>query len=157
MSVQTAAGAKFYIGPANSVADDTTAYGLLSYTEVAEVVSISEFGDTFNEITHTALSDSRVRKFKGSVNAGTITIELGLDVDDAGQAAVETARDVTAAATQEYAFKVELNDSLGSNPTTYYFRGLVMSYTQNVGEVESIVGSTVNVGINSQPKELVNA
>ena len=157
MSVQSAAGAKFYIGPQNSVADDTTAYGLLSYTEVAEVVSIGDFGDTFNEINFTALADSRVRKFKGSVNAGTITVELGLDTTDAGQTAVEAARDVTSAALQEYAWKVELNDSGGTNPTTYYFRGLCLSYTNNVGEVESIVGSTVNVGINSAVRELAAA
>ena len=150
MSVQTASGVKFYIGPQNNVADDTTAYGLLSYTEVAEVANIGEFGDAFNEVNFTALSDSRVRKFKGSVNAGTLSEELGLDVSDAGQDAIETARDATAANSQEYAFKVELNDSGGTNPTTYYFRGLVMSYTVNPGEVESIVGSTVAIGINSQ-------
>lgn len=157
MGVQSAAGAKFYIGPQNSVADDTTAYGLLSYTEVGEVVSIGDFGDVFNEVNFTALADSRVRKFKGSVNAGTITFELGLDTTDSGQNAVEAARDVTSATLQEYAWKVELNDSGGSNPTTFYFRGLCMSYTNNIGEVESIVGSTVNVAINSAIRELALA
>lgn len=157
MGIQTAAGVKFYIGPQDNSASDTTAYGLLSYTEVADVVNIPEFGDTFNEINFTALGDSRVRKFKGSVNGGSLAIELGLNLTDAGQAAVEAARDVTSAASNEYAFKIELNDSGGVNPTTIYFRGLVFSYTKNIGEVESVVSSTVTIGINTEETILAAA
>lgn len=150
MSVQSSSGCKFYIGPSNSVAANEAAYDALSYTEVAEIENLGEFGDQINQVNFTALADARVRKFKGSKDAGTINLELGLDVDDAGQAALEAARDDTSAATEEYAFKVELNDSAGTNPTTYYFRGLVLTAGRiTIGSTDSIVKNMCTVAINS--------
>lgn len=150
MSVQSASGCKFYIGPSNSVATTEAAYDALSYTEVGEIENIGEFGDAIKQIDFTALADARVRKFKGSKDAGTITIDFGLDPDDTGQAALETARDETSAALEEYAFKVELNDSPGTNPTTYYFRGLVLEAGKvNIGTVDNIIRSRAMVAINS--------
>lgn len=157
MGIQTTSLVKLHIGPQNNVADDTTAYELLSYTEVADVEDLGDFGDTFEQVDFIALSDARKRKFKGSVDAGTLSVTLGLNVSDAGQAAVETARDATGATTSEFAFKVELNDTAGTNPTTYFFRALVNSYTQNVGAANSIVGSTVVLAINSAVRKLAAA
>ena len=150
MSVQTAQGCKFYIGPQNTSASTTAAYDALSYTEVGEIENMGDFGDTFNPVTFTALANGRTRKFKGSVNGGTMSLVCGLDESDPGQDALRAALDETSSATWEYAFKIELNDSAGTNPTTYYFRGLVMSSTREIGEVENIIRTTVNVEINSE-------
>jgi hypothetical protein len=148
MAVQSAAGSKIFIGPANSSADTQSAYEALAYTLIGEVESIGDFGDSFGEIAFTAISDRRVRKLKGSKNAGTLQLTLGRDPSDAGQAAVAAAL----ASDAEYAFMVQQNDPLTgspSNPTTFFFRGLVMSRTVNIGEAESIIRSNVLIGINS--------
>lgn len=148
MAVQTAAGSKLFIGPANETADDAGAYSILAYVEVGEIEELGEFGDTVNEINFTPLGNRRVGKFKGSFNAGTINLTVGRDPADPGQ---DDLRDALAS-DSDYAFMVTLNDAgIGSpsSPTTMYFRGKVMSYTTNIGNAENIVRSTVAIGINS--------
>lgn len=148
MAVDTAAGTKFYVGPVNSSANGQSAYEALSYVEVGEVESISEFGDSFNEVTFTALSDRRVRKFKGSKNAGNITVAIGHDSADTGQTNLDTAL----GSDSDYAFKIELDDAgtgSPSSPTTFFFRGKVMSVRTNPGDAENIVRLTAEIAINS--------
>lgn len=146
----SAAGAKLYIGPAVTSDTDTQGeYEALSFTEVALVEDLGEFGDSSNPITFTALNDARVQKKKGSKDAGTISATLGRDSSDAGQAAIVAAE----ASPNDYAFKIELNDASEGSPssnTVFYFRGQVMSYTTNIGSVDNIIRSTVNIGINSE-------
>jgi hypothetical protein len=144
MAVDTSAGSKFSIGPANDVANDQAAYELLSFTEVGEVESIGSFGDTYSEITFTALSNRRVRKFKGSKNAGTIELTLGFDGADTGQTAIKAALD----ADDDYACSVELNDGATTN-TFFYFRGKIMSYVVGDANTENVSMATVSIGINS--------
>lgn len=153
MAVQTAAGSKIYIGtttPASTQED----YEEDSFTEIGEVESIGEFGDQANEITFTSLNDRRVRKFKGSFNAGTIQMVVGRDPSNAGQADIVEAM----ASDEDFNFKVTLNDApdSGANPapTTFYFRGKVMSYTANIGDAENVVRSSIAIGINSEILEI---
>lgn len=149
MAVQTAAGAKIYIGPvAASTVDTEAEFEVLSYTEIEEVESISVFGDTVNEVNFTALGDRRVRKFKGSFNAGNIQMVMGRSAAATGQAAFIAAL----AADDDYAFKVTLNDAGSgspSAPTTFYFRGKVMSYETDIGNAENVVRANATIGISS--------
>ena len=146
MAVDTTAGTKISIGPANSVANDQAAYEALSYVEIGEVENVGEFGDASREVTFTALSDRRVRKFKGSRDAGTVPLTIGNDHTNTGQtnlAAAETTDD-------DYAFKVEGPDDSGTTPTIYYFRAKVMSFRFQAGDVETIFRARADLGINSQ-------
>lgn len=147
MTVNTAAGSKFYIG--TTVAADTVPeFEADSFTEVGEVEDLGEFGDEAGEATFTALSDRRVRKFKTSFDAGTIPVTTGSDPEDPGQAAMIAAF----ASDLDFNFKVELNDkiTLGGTPTTLYFRGKVMSKRRNVGQVDNVVRQSFTVGINTE-------
>lgn len=149
MAVQTAAGAKIYIGPANAVANTEAAYDALTFTLIGEVEDVGEFGDVYNEILFTAIDNRRVRKKKGSVDAGTLTLTVGFDPDDAGQSAFDAAVE----SDLDYAFRIELNDASEggspSRPTTRYFRGLAMGNRLAIGNVENIVRGNVSIGINS--------
>ena len=147
MTVNTAATTTFSIGTTTQ-ATTQGEYEADSWTEVGEVEDHGEFGDEAEEITFTALSDRRVRKFKGSFNAGSLTCMCGSDGTDSGQAAM-----IAAFATDDdYNFRVILNDPVtsGGTPTTLYFKGKVMSKQRNVGNVSNVVRQTFNVGINSE-------
>ena len=75
---------------------------------MGEIEDLGEFGDTFNPVNFTALSDGRVRKYKGTADAGNMTLTVGLDNGDAGQKAVGVAhKDRTKG---NYNIKVTLND-----------------------------------------------
>lgn len=157
MAVITAAGAKFFIG--GSVDNSTDgAPSELAYVEVAEIANMGEFGDVFELITFAALADRNVRKFKGTRNSGSITLELGNDISNDGQQDLETAKE----SDNDFNFSVELNDEVDpptttSAPTTFFFQGKVMSFTTDVGEVNSIVGASVVVEIQSGTLSRVNA
>lgn len=149
MTVHTAAGSKLFIGPvAASTVDTANEFAALSFTEVGEIESLGEFGDQAGIVTFTALGDRRVRKFKGSFDAGTITLSLGRDAADSGQSALIAAQ----ASDFDYAFKVELNDEGSNSPqrnTVFYFRGKVVSYSTNIGNANSVVGASAQIAINS--------
>ena len=148
MSVNTAAGAKLFIGGPNSDRNSILAdYQADSYIQIGEVEDLGEFGDESEAINFTSLEDSRTRKFKGPRDAGTIAVVVGDDMTDEGQVAAEAAE----ASPLDYNFYVELNNaiSLGGTGSRHYFIGKVMSKRRNVGNVSNVVRRTFNVGINS--------
>jgi len=69
----TSAGSKISIG--NPPASQTlVALQAVSYTDIAEVTDIGEFGRTYNLVTHNPLGDRITVKRKGSINNGTIAL-----------------------------------------------------------------------------------
>ena len=147
MTVNTAAGSKFYIG-STTVADTIPEYEADSWEEVGEVEDLGEFGDEAGQATFTSLADRRVRKFKTSFDAGTIPVTCGSDPADDGQQTMVQAF----ASDLDFNFKVELNDkiTISGTPTILYFRGKVMSKRRNVGQVDNVVRQSFTVGINSE-------
>ena len=146
MTVNTAAGAKIFIGGTDELTTQAD-YEAESWTEVGEAENLGEFGDEAATINFTALRDGRVRKFKGPRDAGTIDVVCGDDPNDTGQLAM-------VAAEQEifdYNFRIDFNDAVtvGGAPSRFYFAGKVMSRRLNVGDVQNIVRRTFQVGINT--------
>lgn len=142
-NVKTAAGSKLYIGGTGTLSEES------SWVEVGEIVDFGEFGKQYNLVTHNPVGDRATYKFKGSYNEGSLALQLGQDPEDAGQ------EDLLAAlATDfEYNFKVELNDApnvSGATNTTFTFKGIVMSYTNQVGSVDSIVSSACTIEISGE-------
>lgn len=144
--VNTASGAKFYIGGSTAVAN-LAAYQALTWVEVGEVEDLGEFGDESDQVTFTALSDARTRKMKGPRNAGSISVVVGDDMLNTGQIAMEAAE----ASPLSYNFKVLLNDAItvGGNGSNHYFRGKVFSKRRNVGNASNVVRRTFAVGVDT--------
>lgn len=147
MSINTAAGVQFFIGT-TTAAENLSQFLTDTYTEVAEVEDLGEFGDQSEEVTFASLADARLQKLKGVRDAGTIALIVGRDDSDVGQDALVVAE---AEDTLDFNFKVILNDKLtvGGTPSEHYFRGKVMSKRIGVGTVNNVVRSTFNIGINS--------
>ena len=85
MTVQTNAGTTLGISIGQPATYDAAGFGALTFSAVAEVVSIGEHGGTTALVTHSPLDTRRVAKFKGSINNGSMPVALGLDLSDAGQ------------------------------------------------------------------------
>ena len=85
MALQTSTGVQYYLAAALPTTNNKVGYDALPWTEVSEVSSISAYGATQTEVNFTALADGILKKFKGSTNYGSITIEMGYDSSDAGQ------------------------------------------------------------------------
>lgn len=147
-NVNPAGGVRIFIGGPNSNRNSNlTDYETDSYVEIGEIEDGGEFGDESSPISFTALSDGRVRKFKGPRDAGTQTIVVGDDPTDEGQMALEAAEGQNL----NYNFRVELNDklTLGGENSNHYFIGQVMSKRRNVGNASNVVKRTFGIAINS--------
>lgn len=151
MAVNSTLGMSLHIGTTTS-ATNQSEYEADTYTEVGEIEDIGEFGDTFNPVTFAALADGRVRKFKGTRDAGNITLVVGMDVSDSGQDALATALEDTDS--DDYNFKVVFTDGDSDvspvvTATTVYFSGKVMSRRYQPGGTDNIVRVAIDIAINT--------
>lgn len=159
-NLNTAAGCRFYIGTKTSAAT-LEDYQADTFTEVGEIEDLGEFGDTFSSVTFTSLKDGRVRKYKGTADAGDLTLVVGLDNGDAGQAKVALAHKDRSKG--DYNIKITLNDGDSSAtptpiaPTTFYMRGKVMNNTVAPGSADNVVRRNITIGINSDILEVLPA
>jgi hypothetical protein len=150
MTIGTAAGTRVFIGPAGTPATLTAFQAILdaNWIEVGEIEDAGEMGDESEAVTFTSLKDRRVRKLKGSRDAGTMTIVVGDDMLDTGQIAMEAAE----ASPLDFPFKVVLDDAVtiaGDNSEHYMF-GKVMSKRRNIGSVNNVRRRTFPIGINCE-------
>lgn len=149
MTIKTAAGISFLLGPAHAVMykEDTagraaavTALKALTYVEIGEVEDLGELGDEASTAEFTALADRRKRKVKGTFDAGTQQVTLGEDPDDAGQLALRAA----VASDSNFAVQIDYGDG-----TFDYYLVQVLSFRKQIGSAESIRKASVSLAINS--------
>lgn len=158
-NLNTAAGCRIAIG-GKTGADTETKYKADTYVDIGEVEDLGEFGDTFSNVNFISLRDGRVRKYKGTADAGDLTLTVGLDNGDAGQKALKVAHKDRSKG--DYNIKITLNDGDPDatpviNPTTFYQRGKVMNNTVAPGSADNVVRRNVTIAINSDILELLPA
>lgn len=155
-NLNTAAGCRFALGTKTAATTEAD-FKADTYVDVGEIEELGEFGDTFSSVTFTALADGRVRKYKGTADAGDMTLTVGLDNGDAGQNAIKAAhKDRTKG---DYNIKITLNDGDPTAtpavlPTTFYYRGKVMNNTVAPGAADNVVRRNITIGINSDVLEI---
>lgn len=160
-NLNTASGCTFAIAPRSASLDLTAAeYAALTWTTVGEVEDIGEFGDTFSTASFVSLADGRTRKYKGTADAGDVTIALGLDNSDAGQTALKAAH--ADRSKGNYPIRITLNDGDPSAtpvvpPTTYYMLAKVTKNTTAAGKADNVVRRNVSISINSAITEVLPA
>lgn len=138
MAVRTSAGTTLKISAGVPATFNTAGYAALTYTAIGEITDLGEFGREYSLVTHNPVGNRSTQKFKGSFNEGTMTLQLGLDTDDAGQILAKAA----VASDNNYAFEV-----VTQNGDKYYFQAQVMSFKLGVGDVNKITSATIMVEI----------
>lgn len=128
-NVQTSAGTTFALSAEAPATYDESGYGALAYTTVGEITNIPEYGGSYSLVTHEPLGDRSVVKRKGTLNHGSISLQIGKDIDDTGQALMNIAYGED----EVYSFKITLQDG-----TVQYTTGQVFSFTTNVGDSNKI-------------------
>ena len=129
--------------------------GSSGWVQIGEVENMGEFGDTASNITFSSIEDARVRKMKGSRDAGQMSLACGFDARDAGQIALRAAQ----ASKFYYAFKVVTSDQRldTDTPTIFYFNALVESEKTNYGATNNIIKQTFMLAINTEVLEVASA
>lgn len=134
--VITAAGTQFAVSATLPATHDLVGFSALSYTDIAEIVDGGSAGKTFNKVDHSPLGEREVLSIKGSFTQGTRSLSLGRDISDAGQALLLQGLESDNA----YAFRVTYQ-----NGDVSFFTATIDSYTDDIGTIDSIVGSTVSL------------
>ena len=134
MTVRSSAGTTISLSAGIPATFNTAGYTALTWTAIGEVTDLGEFGREFNLITHNPIGSRGTVKLKGSFNEGSITMQMGLDTDDAGQILAKAA----SLSDKDYSFKI-----ITQNGDDYYFQAKVMSFKVNVGSVDSVTSATI--------------
>lgn len=138
MTVNTSAGSIMRISAGVPATFNQAGYQALAFTTIGEITDFGEFGREYNLVTHNPVGNRSTQKYKGSFNEGSITLQLGLDTDDAGQILAKAALLSDA----NFAFLVQTQ-----NNDRYYFQAQVMSFKVGVGSVDQITAATIMVEI----------
>ncbi len=125
-NIKTGTGCTLAIGTTLAAPNGTQAeYEADSYTTVGQVETIGEFGDQRAIVSFIDLASGRTQKARGAADAGDSVITYAHQTAEGGQDAIKAAYEATSQATDEFNFRVMLNDQISVNPTKFYFRARV--------------------------------
>lgn len=144
MAKQTSTGVVLSVVANLPATLDDTGYAALAWVEVGELIDLPEYGPTVSVVESNPLKTGITEKYAGFTNYGSVSLGLEWDLADAGQTILASAIN-PGGAFVPHSFKVAYNDG-----TVEYFHGGVFSYTRSAGSANSMVGSTVQVEINSE-------
>jgi uncharacterized protein YmfQ (DUF2313 family) len=143
------AGAKIYIGDTTLETKNTdfaeSDFDAQSWTEIDGWENMGGVGDEAEIITTNLINRNRAIKQKGTRDAGTMENQFAILRDDTGQQALIAAE----ATNDNYAFKIEFDDSAGVNPTTLFFIGLVTNVREVGGSSNTVQMMNGSIAINS--------
>ncbi len=149
MGLYATAGSKLFIGTVlASKATDFVAADFTSqaWVQINNCENIGSFGDNAEEIKFNDIGMARIRKLKGTRDAGTMNVVCGIDYADPGQIALLAAEK----SIHDYAFKVEFNDAPeGGTPSQRMFIAKVMSAAEALDEANNVMKLNSSLGINS--------
>lgn len=155
MAVTLTGGAKLYIGTTLAIPmiSPSVEYDDDVYTLIEKAESLGQLGDESRGVDFTAIEDNRTTTLKGSRNAGVMALVCGRDPSSAGQAALKAAEESKLA----YNFKLEFADKLteGGTNTIQYFRALVMSKRNDLGNVDNVTKINFNLAVQTAITEIL--
>lgn len=139
MVARTSAGTTIGIDQAPAT-NDQSGFEALTFVEIGEVTDLGEYGKEYALVTHTPLGNRQVKKFKGSYNNGSISMQIAINEVDLGQI------DALAASNSDLSFGFKVTKQNGS---VDYFQAKVMSFKTSVGSVDSIEAGTIQLEIDN--------
>lgn len=142
----TNAASKWYVCPTPQNTKLTEAdYASLEWTQITGVGNVGETGKSTNVLTYNTWDTDVADKAKGVTDAGSPTMEVARDPNDAGQQIMRQAGAV--GNNNKYAFKeVRADGPLGGTGTIFYNRGIVGGPTRPNGQNEDFDLEVYTIG-----------
>ena len=145
INVNTTAGAKIYISASLPETVNEAGFNDIdSWTKIARVTNFDTIAQTFTRVPFNDVEMRETYTLKGTKDPVEFTVELGRVADDAGQELVLSAFD----SDNDYSFYIETNDG-----TVWYFLGKVMDTSLTLGDVNTVIGRTMVIALNSKTFE----
>jgi len=144
MAVTTSLGTTISVVAGAPATYDEAGFGALTFVQAGEVTELGEFGGEAEVLTHTPIDTGIVNKFIGPIDYGALSLSMGRDLSDAGQALLKEGFDGTEKG-NTHSFEVEYFDG-----GIEYFTGIITSYTSNVGSASNVRNASCNVALNNK-------
>lgn len=142
INVNTTAGAKIYISSAlPDTLNEAGFNDIVSWTKISRVTNFDTIAQTFTRVPFNDVEMRETYTLKGTKDPVEFTVELGRVKDDAGQLAVLNAFD----SDNDFSFYIETQDG-----TKWYFIGKVMDTSLTLGDVNTVIGRTMVIALNSK-------
>lgn len=146
MGKMTSTGVKVaVVSGAPATVDQAGFEAVGTYTDCGQLIDLPEYGPTVQVVESNPLATGVTEKYNGFINYGSTSFGFEIDFTDAGQNILEAAVPVPPAQYTPHSVRVTYPDGT----IEYYVVG-VFSYTRSVGSANSMIGSTVQVEINSK-------
>ena len=137
-----------YIGATLSVVasvpatEDAAGYGLLTFVEIAKVISVGQIGDTHEDLSDTLLKTGRTDHLNGAVDGGEVEVVLEYDPADAdpGYAIIDAGNGTNT----QHSFELVDPDS-----ETHYFQGVIANLKHRERTASTRKGATFTIRVNS--------
>tara|TARA_R110002167_G_C12653248_1_gene649320 strand:- start:340 stop:786 length:447 start_codon:yes stop_codon:yes gene_type:complete len=139
MTVQTNAGTAISVSIAAPATHDDAGFAALTYTLIGEIVTTGTKGPSVALVTHSPLDKRAIQKYKGTVNYGTYSMGLGLDIADAGQVLLKAGAD-GAQIDVVHSFK-----EVKQNGDIEYYRAVIMSFDRAGGGNDAVLGANTSL------------
>jgi hypothetical protein len=148
-AIAVVAGAKVYIGGTiDTYTEAEFTEASRAWIQVQNVQNIGSFGDEAEIVTAGVIDGARVRKRKGTADAGTLELVVLRDPLDVGQQALRAGQKTKSV----YAIKIVADDAPeGGEPTVHYLAGLVASASTGMDDANSFIQTTFSIALDAAP------
>ena len=136
----TSIGTTLHVSAAAPATEDSAGYAALTWTETAGIGSISDKGDTSEDVTFTTLKTGRVEHSIGGVDGGALSVTCKNILADAGQVIIRTGANNDS----DHSFKVTDPDG-----TIFYFQGKIANGVYTSRTASSSEGYNFEIRINT--------
>lgn len=143
MPTQTALGLTLAVSAGEPATYDIAGFAALTFIDVGDVETVPEFGGSSQVIEFINITTGLVQKFKGSFNAGSLSVNLGRDITDVGQIVLKDGAVPTDNTVHSFSFTETGGDII-------YVTGIVTSYTVNYSDANSVTKATVVLELDNQ-------
>ena len=138
-NIDMSVGTIISVDAAQPATEDQTGYEALTYVAIGEITNIGESGGTATVTTFTPVNSGTVNKRKGSIDYGTMSLEIAKDASDAGQVDLKAGFDGAQKQTV-HSFKV-----VDASGDAAYFMGLISSFTTSRGDANTVISHNCNI------------
>ena len=132
-NVEISVGTTVAVSATQPATEDSTGYAALTYIDVGEITNIGESGGTAQVATFTPIGSGTVNKRKGSIDYGTMSMEIAKDATDVGQIALKAGFD---GAERSTIHSFEITEDGGE---VTYFMGVITSFTTVRGDANTVL------------------
>lgn len=142
--IRLSVGTRLYAATTAPATYDMAGFGSLVYTEIGEIGSFGDFGGTAQVTTFIPVSTGIVKKRKGSIDYGQLSLTIGRVSGEAGQGLLKDAFDGSRR------FDVLSFKMVNGDGAIAYFTGVVSGFVFVTGDADAVTSINTTIDLDNK-------